>query len=112
MSFLFNPNIPACPVQSLKTAQLALADFDLHLIEDISDLSLRDSEILRNLKAHGAGNLPVFGLFFNSFFYFLAIHTQLLPIGPLTPAYRQAGFPSPTRGEGGGEGDFSFLLFP
>ncbi|MEW6375693.1 MAG: hypothetical protein AB1502_07875, partial [Thermodesulfobacteriota bacterium] len=23
---------------------------------------------------------------------------------PLTPAYRQAGFPSPQRGEGGGEG--------
>ena len=59
MSFSFNPGIFACPVQSLKTAQLALADFDIHLIEDISDLSLRDSEILCNLKAHRAGNFPV-----------------------------------------------------
>ena len=91
MSFLFNPNIPACPVQSLKTAQLALADFDLHLIEDISDLFLRDSEIFCNLKAYGAGNFSVFGLFFNSLFYFLAIHNELHFISPLTLSLSSKG---------------------
>ena len=83
MSFLFNPNIPACPVKSLKTTKLTLADPDIDFVQDLPHFPFRNAEILCNLKAHGAGNFSVFGLFFNSLFYFLAIHNELHLISPL-----------------------------
>ena len=49
-----------------KTAQLTLADLDLHLIKNLPHLFLRDPEILSNFKAHGAGKFSILCFFLNN----------------------------------------------
>ena len=45
-----------------KTTQLALADFDLHLIQDLPHLPFRNPKIFSDFEAHGTGKFPVFCL--------------------------------------------------
>jgi hypothetical protein len=63
----------------LETAQLTLADLDLHLIQDLSHLLRRDSELFSNFKTYGTGKLPILGLCLNGLLYSLRIH----PIPPI-----------------------------
>ena len=51
--------------KSFKTAELALTDFDLYLIQNLSYLPLRNSEIFSDFKAYGAREFPVLCLFQN-----------------------------------------------
>jgi hypothetical protein len=43
-----------------KTAQLTLADFNLHLIQDLPHLFVRNPKIFGNLEAHGTGKFSRF----------------------------------------------------
>jgi hypothetical protein len=47
-------------VKLFKTAQLTLADFDLHLIQDLPHLLIRNSKIFTNFEAQGTGEFSVF----------------------------------------------------
>ena len=75
-----------------KTPQLALADFDLHLIQDLPHLLFRDSKILSDLEAHGTGELSILGFLFDQFLYFFSIHNEL---------HHPLPFPPPSRGRVG-----------
>jgi hypothetical protein len=61
---------------SIKTTQLTLADFNIHLIQDFPHLFLGDPKIFGDLKAHGAGKFAILGFLLNDFFQLLAIHDQ------------------------------------
>ena len=50
-----------------KTAQLTMADFDLHLIHDLPHLLIRNSKIFSNFEAQGTGELPVLGFLLDYF---------------------------------------------
>ncbi len=43
-----------------KTTQLTVADFDLHLIQDLPHLLIRNSEFFSNFEAHGTGKFSRF----------------------------------------------------
>jgi len=47
--------------KSLETAQLALTDFDLHLVQDFPHLLIRNSKFLANLEAYATGKLSILG---------------------------------------------------
>jgi hypothetical protein len=90
-----------------KTAQLTLADFDLHLIQDLTHLLIRNSKIFGNFEAHGAGKFSLLGFCQYGFLHLLTVHGdapfQILP----------SPFPSPPGGEGGVRGIvIIFLLAP
>ena len=59
---------PASNLKLFKTPKLALADFDLRLIQDLPHLLLRDSKIFSDLKAHGAGKFAILGFLLNGLF--------------------------------------------
>ena len=60
--------------KSTKTAELALTDFDLHLIQSLPHLPLRNPKILSNFKTLGTGKFPLFSFLENDLFQFFAIH--------------------------------------
>jgi len=43
-----------------KTAQLTLANFNLHLIQDLPHLLIRNSKFFSNLEAQGTGKFSPF----------------------------------------------------
>ena len=60
----------------LKTTQLAVADLDLHLVEQVPDFLGGYVALLGDFKGHGAGDFAVLGRIFqlgNDFFLF---HSQ------------------------------------
>jgi hypothetical protein len=61
-------------VKLFKTAQLTLADFDPHLIQDLPYLLIRNSKIFSNFEAQGTGEFSILGFFLNSYLYSLPIH--------------------------------------
>jgi hypothetical protein len=67
-----------------KTTQLALPDFDLHFVESLSHLFLRDSKILSDFETEGARNFPFLCLFFYRLFQFLTIHNEPLSRPPFS----------------------------
>jgi len=67
--------IPEISVEiSFKTAQLALADFDLYLIQDLPHLLLRNSKIFSNLETHRARKFSVFCFLKNYLLQFITVH--------------------------------------
>jgi hypothetical protein len=51
-----------------KTAQLTLADLDLHLIQNVAHLSSGNSKILSDLETQRAGEFTVFCLSLDNLF--------------------------------------------
>jgi hypothetical protein len=58
----------------LKTAELAVADLDLHLVEQVPDFLGRHVALLGDFKGHGAGNFAVLGRIFQLGNDFFLIH--------------------------------------
>ena len=61
----------------IEATQLALANFDIHLVQDFPHLLLRDPKIFSDSIAIGAGKIAVFGFLFDCFLQFPPVHYNL-----------------------------------
>ncbi len=74
--------------KSSKTTKLALTDSDLHLIQNLTHLSLRNPEILSDFKTLGTGKFPVLCFFQDDLFQFLTVLHLIFSLSPQRMAHR------------------------